>query len=314
MRLLLTFAGIIALLAVPYGVSADTHSDSSGQLSVTLDGNSPMTPAADAAGVVAFDIDDETLFFMLHEEREQGEERSDNGQMMTLAMADTQADTAAGEKGSSNGNGTEYEENGNYRIADPLYYWNVSMYHFNDKFYFWLLKPVAQGYKAIAPEPVRISVSNFFHNLTTPVRFVGNLLQFRLLNAGNELVRFVTNSTQGLGGFMDVAKSHYGITVPDEDIGQALGSYGIGHGFYLVWPILGPSSLRDTVGLAGAVLLDPVTYVNPAETAIGIRAYDEVNETTFHIGDYEAMKDAAIDPYVSMRNGYLQHRKKLVDE
>jgi len=315
MRLLLTFAGIIALLAVPYGVSADTQSDSSGQLSVTLDGISPLTPAADAAGVVAFDINDETLLFMLHEEREQGEERSDNGQMMTLAMADsTQADAAAGEKGSSNGNGTEYEDTENYRIADPLYYWNVSMYHVNDKFYFWLLKPVAQGYKAIAPEPVRISVSNFFHNLTTPVRFVGNLLQLRLLNAGNELVRFVTNSTQGLGGFMDVAKSHYGITVPDEDIGQALGSYGIGHGFYLVWPIFGPSSLRDTVGLAGDMLLNPVTYVNPAEASVGIKAYDRVNETTFHIGDYEAMKDAAIDPYVSMRNGYLQHRKKLVDE
>ncbi|NJD57078.1 MAG: VacJ family lipoprotein [Nitrospirae bacterium] len=313
MRLLLTFAGIIVLLAAPYGVSADTQSDSLGLLSLPMDGNYPMPQAADASFGGVLDVNDEILLFTLFDESEQGEELSEDGQGVILAMADgIQADTAAGEKGSSNG--SDYEDSENNRVADPLYYWNVAMYHFNDKFYFWLTKPVARGYTAIAPEPVRIAVSNFFHNLTTPVRFVGNLLQLRLANAGNELVRFITNSTQGLGGFMDVAKSHYGITLPDEDIGQALGSYGIGHGLYLVWPIFGPSSLRDTVGLAGDILLNPVTYVNPVETSLGIRAYDEVNETTFHIGDYESMKEAAIDPYVSMRNGYLQHRRKQVEE
>ena len=233
---------------------------------------------------------------------------------MLIAQAEHPADGSATD--SDDGGAGEYDDENveNNRIADPLYYWNISMYHFNDKFYFWLLKPVAQGYSAIAPEPVRIAVSNFFQNLTTPIRFAGSLLQLKLKNAGDELVRFVTNSTQGLAGFMDVAKSHYGIKAHDEDIGQTLGSYGIGHGFYLVWPILGPSSLRDTVGLVGDTLLNPVTYVNPIETAIGIRAYDKVNETTFHIGDYEDMKEAAIDPYVSLRNGYLQHRRKQVEE
>jgi phospholipid-binding lipoprotein MlaA len=188
------------------------------------------------------------------------------------------------------------------------------MYHFNDKFYFWLLKPAAQGYSAVAPEPVRLAVSRFFKNLTTPVRFVSNLLQFKIKNAGEELLRLVTNSTQGVAGFFDVAKTHYGIYGHDEDIGQALGSYGIGHGFYLVWPILGPSSLRDTAGLVGDFLLDPVTYVTPLEASIGIRAYDRVNETTFKIGDYEELKEAMIDPYVSIRNGYVQKRKKEVED
>jgi phospholipid-binding lipoprotein MlaA len=237
-----------------------------------------------------------------------------DGEGVRLAQADSMREGSAPEDDRYDGGGNDNGDLENNRIADPLYYWNLSMYHFNDKFYFWLLKPVAQGYKAIAPEPVRIAVSNFFKNLASPARFVGNLLQMKLKNAGDELVRFVTNSTQGLGGFMDVAKSHYGIATHEEDIGQALGSYGIGHGFYLVWPFLGPSSLRDTVGLVGDMLLQPVTYINPMETSIGIRAYDRVNETTFHIGDYEAMKKAAIDPYVSLRNGYVQHRKKQVKE
>ena len=210
-----------------------------------------------------------------------------------------------------NNNSDDIEGNG---IADPFYIWNAAMYHFNDKLYFWLIKPLSQGYSAIVPEPARIAVSNFFHNLTTPVRFVGSLMQLKLKNAADELVRLVTNSTQGIGGLFDVAKSHYGVTTRDEDIGQALGSYGIGHGMYIVWPFLGPSSLRDTVGLAGEVLLDPVTYVTPIEASSGINLYDRVNETSFKLGDYETMKESAFDPYVAMRNGYIQKRQTQVRE
>jgi phospholipid-binding lipoprotein MlaA len=331
MKSILKVLGSIAFLAVPLCVSADRPSDTSAPLSLSLkeeyltsaQGDSGMVrqlisdslnDAAEADLFSSGDIDDEILLSSLMEESPQEPEPSGDQHIM-LAEADSRQGGKSARKEDGNGSGeNDYEDTENYQIADPLYYWNTAMYHFNDKFYFWLMKPVAQGYTAIAPEPVRIAVSNFFQNLTTPIRFAGNLLQLKLKNAGDELVRFVTNSTQGLGGFMDVARSHYGISTHDEDIGQALGSYGIGHGFYLVWPFFGPSSLRDTFGLAGDTLLNPVTYVNPAEAAVGIRAYDMVNETTFHIGDYEAMKDAAIDPYVSMRNGYLQHRSKQVEE
>jgi phospholipid-binding lipoprotein MlaA len=200
------------------------------------------------------------------------------------------------------------------QIADPLYPWNKAMYHFNDKLYFWLMKPLARGYSAVVPEDIRLSVSNFFNNITTPIRFVSNLLQFKIKDAGNELFRFLYNSTAGVGGLADAAKMDFNIRQQDEDVGQALGSYGIGHGIYLVWPFLGPSSLRDTVGKAGDYFLTPVNYINPVETAVGITVYDQVNETSFHIGDYEDLKKSAIDPYISIRDAYLQHRKKKVEE
>jgi phospholipid-binding lipoprotein MlaA len=206
------------------------------------------------------------------------------------------------------------DENDVVTIADPIKPWNTAMYHVNDKFYFWLLKPASQGYSTVVPEDIRLSVSNFFKNLTTPIRFVSSLLQLKVKKAGNELVRFVYNSTAGIGGLADVAKTDLDIKRHEEDLGQTFGHYGIGHGFYIVWPILGPSSLRDTVGMVGDWFLDPVYYVNPLEASLGISAYDRVNETSFYIGDYEDLKKAAIDPYVSIRDAYTQNRKKKVEE
>ena len=200
------------------------------------------------------------------------------------------------------------------QIADPLYPWNKTMYHVNDKLYFWVMKPLTLGYSAVFPEDIRLVVSNFFDNIATPIRFVSSLLQFRIKDAGNELVRFLYNSTAGVCGLADVANTDLGIRQQDEDLGQALGRYGIGHGIYLVWPFLGPSSLRDTAGRIGDRFLSPVHYVNPTETAVGITVYDRVNETSFRIGDYEDLKKSAIDPYISIRDAYLQHRKKKVED
>lgn len=211
----------------------------------------------------------------------------------------------------------EVEEEVAY-IADPISPWNIAMFHFNDKFYFWVMKPVTQVYSHIIPEDFRVLFKNFYKNLMTPVRFVNCLLQLKFKHAGNELARFLFNSTAGIGGLGDMAKDALGIKMHDEDTGQTLGHYGIGHGFYIIWPILGPSSLRDSVGLVGDYFLDPLFYFSPdpipSEAAIGMTAHDEVNKTSFRIGDYEAFKEAAIDPYVSMRDAYVQKRKKEVEE
>lgn len=199
-------------------------------------------------------------------------------------------------------------------IADPLYYWNKGMYHFNDKFYLWLWEPLARGYRAIAPEVVRMSVRNFFNNLTTPIRLAGCLLQGRWTAAGTETGRLLVNTTLGVLGFGDPAATRYGMQLKDEDLGQTFGYWGIGNGIYLVWPILGPSSLRDTVGLVGDSFLHPVSYLDPTALSVGIKAYDNLNRTTFRIGDYQSLKQSALDPYVAIRNAYVQHRWKKVAE
>ena len=197
------------------------------------------------------------------------------------------------------------------QIADPIEPWNRAMYHFNDKFYFWLLKPVTRGYKAAVPEDFRGLFSNFYRNLKAPIRIVNNMLQGEPGYAGKELARLVINSTIGVGGLRDCAGECFGIKGRDADFGQTLGKYGVGFGFYIVWPILGPSCPRDTVGFVGDWLLRPATYLSSNffdPVSIGLYAHEAVNTTSFHLGDYEAIKAAAIDPYVAIRDGYVQHR------
>jgi phospholipid-binding lipoprotein MlaA len=200
------------------------------------------------------------------------------------------------------------------QIADPLYPWNNAMYHFNDKLYFWVMKPVAKEYSAVFPQDIRVAVSNFFHNLRMPIRFVSNLLQLKLKNAGSELLRFVYNSTAGVGGLADVAKTDLKVSPHEQDLGLTFGYYGIGNGFYIVWPFLGPSTLRDTVGMAGDGYLDPVSHLTPWYNSTGASAYDKVNETSLHIGEYEDLKESAIDPYAAIRNAYVQHRQSKIKE
>jgi phospholipid-binding lipoprotein MlaA len=199
-------------------------------------------------------------------------------------------------------------------IADPLEPFNRAMYHFNDKLYFWLLKPVAQGYRKVVPEVARVSVSNFFANLAFPIRFVNCLLQANFKGAAAELGRFTVNTLWGVGGVLDPASSEdINLSKQDEDFGQTLGAYGLGQGFFINWPLFGPSSLRDTVGLVGDAFLTPATYLNPWYAGAGTRVYDRVNDTSLKIGDYESLKEAAIDPYVSLRDAYIQYRLKKVN-
>ena len=210
---------------------------------------------------------------------------------------------------------TKVKEQDAVTIADPLEPFNRAMYHFNDKLYFWVLKPVAQGYNKAVPETARVSVSNFFSNITFPIRFVNCLLQVNFDGAARELGRFMVNTVFGIGGFLDPAsRKGANLEKQDNDFGQTLGVYGVGQGFYVMWPILGPSSPRDTVGLVGDSFLHPVSYIYPWEAAAGIRMYDRVNDTSLKIGDYESLKDAAIDPYVAIRDAYAQYRHKKIQK
>jgi phospholipid-binding lipoprotein MlaA len=203
------------------------------------------------------------------------------------------------------------------RIADPVEPWNRAMYHFNDKFYFWVAKPTAKVYKGVVPEGLRGLISNFYRNVKAPIRIVNNMLQGKPKYAGLELGRFLINSTVGVGGLRDCATDCFGINGRDADFGQTLGTYGVGFGFYIVWPFLGPSSPRDTVGWAGDWVLTPTTYLTSqwfSPLTIGIYAEERVNYLSFHVGDYEALKAAAIDPYVAMRDAYVQYRRKVLQK
>lgn len=199
-------------------------------------------------------------------------------------------------------------------IADPLEPWNRAMFHFNDKLYFWVLKPAAQGYKAVTPDIVRVGVKNFFHNLTTPIRFVNCLLQGKPGAAGQELGAFMVNTVVGVLGFGNPAADDPRLKPHEEDFGQTLAVYGVGDGFYIVWPFFGPSTLRDSVAMGGDYFLTPLSYLNSTEASIGIRAYDEINSTTFRIGDYESLKEAAVNPYEAFRNAYIQYRQGKIRE
>jgi phospholipid-binding lipoprotein MlaA len=205
-------------------------------------------------------------------------------------------------------------EAGVVHVADPIAPFNRGMFYFNDKFYFWVLKPVARGYRYIVPTPVRTGVKNFFYNLITPVRMVNCILQGKFYSVGTEFTRFVINSTVGMLGFVDPAQNYPMLKAKEEDLGQTFGNYGIGNGFYIVWPFLGPSTLRDTVGMAGDLFLNPVNYVRPVEASLGITACEKVNTTSFYIGDYEAIKDASLDPYSAIRDAYIQNRTKKTKE
>jgi phospholipid-binding lipoprotein MlaA len=200
-------------------------------------------------------------------------------------------------------------------IADPLEPINRAFFHFNDKLYFWILKPVASGYKAVIPQDLRVGVRNFFSNLVTPVRLVNCLLQANFKGAGTETARFFVNTTLGLAGFMDPAKKEFKLEKKEEDFGQTLGVWGLGPAIYFNWPILGPSSVRDTIGFVGDMFLDPQNYlITSTPVNLGIRSYERVNSTSLTLGEYEDLKKDAIDPYVALKDIYYQYRRNKIKE
>lgn len=198
-------------------------------------------------------------------------------------------------------------------ISDPLEPINRVFFHFNDKLYFWALKPVARGYIAIVPKQVRRGVRNFFNNLSFPVRFVNCIFQGKFEGAGYEVGRFMINSTIGVAGFMDRATDQFDMKEYDEDFGQTLGSYGIGHGFFINVPFLGPSSITDTIGDVGDTFLEPLNYLDlKTKYDLAIKGVELINKTSLAIGEYETLKKSALDPYIAYRDAYYQYRQNQI--
>ena len=200
-------------------------------------------------------------------------------------------------------------------IPDPLMEVNKGFYHFNDKLYFWLLKPVARGYKFILPEEFRSVIRNVFYNIRFPVRFVNCLLQGKGQKAVAEASSFFLNSTIGILGMADAASHWPHLSPSKEDLGQTFAVWGIDNGAFLTIPFIGPSSMRDGLGFVGDMFLDPLFWVEmDLATRIALSGGEAVNDTSLRIGQYEALKEAAIDPYVAIRNAYVQNRNKMIAE
>lgn len=215
-------------------------------------------------------------------------------------------------------------ENNKVEIFDPLSGYNRVMTSFNDTIYLHALNPIATGYTYILPQTVRVGISNFFDNLLFPIRFVNNLLQFKFENSMEELGRFLINSTFGLAGFMDPASTELGWVKHDEDFGQTLGFYGVGEGFHVVLPFLGPSNIRDIVGLAADAYVSPLNVTGSSDLGYkipntllenaGIYTVDTVNSTSLRLGQYESIKKDALDLYPFLRDIYNQARTKQIEE
>jgi phospholipid-binding lipoprotein MlaA len=193
-------------------------------------------------------------------------------------------------------------------IADPLMPFNKAMFHLTDNLYYGVFQPVGATYKFLVPLPIRSGLKNFFTNLAFPVRFVNCLLQGKGEAAEREIDRFAMNTVVGVLGFGNPAKKYPELALNEEDFGQTLGVWGAGHGIYIYWPIFGPSTLRETVGLVGDIALAPTTYLLSSQASLALTAGQRVNTLSFHIGDYEALKEAAFDPYSAFRDAYLQLR------
>jgi phospholipid-binding lipoprotein MlaA len=204
------------------------------------------------------------------------------------------------------------EEEEQYSVSDPLEPVNRGIFWFNDKLYFYLFKPVARGYRWAVPEPWRVAVQNVFSNLASPVRIVNAGFQGKFSDAGNELTRFFVNTILGIGGLFDTAKDHFNLRKQDEDTGQTLGHYGIGPGFYLVLPILGPSDVRDAIGTFVDSRENLVYYLFEGWTYWEVKGYEKINDLSLDKDTYEGIKKDALDPYLFVRDAYMQYRENKV--
>jgi len=194
---------------------------------------------------------------------------------------------------------------------DPLEGYNRAMFAVNDVVDEALFRPVARAYKAVAPVLLRGMVRNFFANLEDPLIGANNMLQGKFLDGWTDWMRFAFNTVFGVFGINDVA-SEMGLEKHNEDFGQTFGRWGAGDGPYLVLPFFGPSTLRDTGGLALDVAADPVSRHRPVDEGNAATAARVVSRRADLLDASRLLDEASLDRYVFLRDAYLQRRRSLV--
>ncbi|MFQ6342689.1 VacJ family lipoprotein [Campylobacter sp. VTCC 70190] len=202
------------------------------------------------------------------------------------------------------------QEYQSYQVSDPLLGYNRAMTDFNVALYDYALRPMLKTYNTITPEFFRVGARNFFDNLLAPLRFVANVLQFKFENAGEEFKRFVANTTMGFGGLRDVA-SKMGLKKHPADLGTVLAHWGVGSGFHIVLPVLGPSNLRDTLSLPALWYAIPTAYIEPNWLSIAVSAYGFGNELSFALDEIDEIYHNTPNLYPFLRDAYEQRRNEL---
>jgi len=209
----------------------------------------------------------------------------------------------------------EYEDDAKkVTVADPIEPFNRKMYQFNDVMIRYVLEPAAKVEKAVIPWEFRTIFRNMLRNIRFPVRFVSCLLQGKWEKGGDEFASFFLNTTVGFLGMADVSATYPGLHHSPEDMGQTFAVWGWEESSFLTRLFFGPSTFRDALGKLPDAVIDPLFWYANLTLSLSLRGGEAVNDTSFRIGDYEAIKKASLDPYVAIRNGFVQNRNKLISE
>jgi phospholipid-binding lipoprotein MlaA len=206
----------------------------------------------------------------------------------------------------------EYKE-----TNDPLEPTNRAIYAFNDGLDTVIMRPAAQAYRFVFPQPVRTGIHNVLANLGTPAQLGNDILEGKPRRAGDTTMRFLINTTVGVLGIFDVAKD-WGYPEHDADFGMTLALWGLSDGPYLFLPVFGPSGPRDGVGLGVNAVMDPFTWVGQGTVVraldwsrFGINGLDQRER---HLDDVDSIKKTALDPYATFRSLYRQHRSAQIED
>lgn len=196
---------------------------------------------------------------------------------------------------------------------DPIEPWNRKVFAFNESLDANVLRPVAEGYVNVTPEPVRLGVRNFFNNLRDVWSVVNLFLQGRLADGAQGVMRVSMNTTFGLAGLIDIA-TPMRLERPNEDLGQTLGVWGVKPGAYIVWPLLGPSTVRDSFNIVPEAYFSGSALTNSTSDAAALTTLSVVSLRASLLGASGLLDDVALDKYAFTRDAYLQRRQNLIYE
>jgi phospholipid-binding lipoprotein MlaA len=213
----------------------------------------------------------------------------------------------------------DWDEVSEVEVHDPVEPFNRGVFWFNHQLYTYVAKPFSTAYEFIFPELIRRGIRNAYDNLRFPVRFVNHTLQGRFDRTAKETGKFAVNTTAGVGGLMKPADKIPALAeVPPADAGQTFAKWGIPHGPYLVFPVLGPTTSRDLVGTAGDTVLNPVSwlaFIFPgAAWTVAVSAPSGAHTVPDRMDTYDLATQDALDPYISARTGYIQYRKAQIEK